>query len=114
MSEEKVILVRFQGLNCLDELFKVRGVLISGVSLERCPHFRCVFREGFHCSIATNHIILSLPLILQGTSGEGGNLGDTLREKLRMMDSVPSDEETEQQRDSQFMGAASIISTDGG
>ncbi|CAI8021574.1 Sestrin-1 [Geodia barretti] len=49
---------------------------------------------------------------LSSTSGEGGNLGDTLREKLRMMDSVPSDEETEQQRDSQFMGAASIISTD--
>jgi sestrin len=49
---------------------------------------------------------------LNSTSGEGCNLGDTLREKLRMMDSIPSDEETEQQRDSQFMGAASIISTD--
>ena len=35
VSEENVILVRFQGLNCLEELFKVRGVLISGVSLER-------------------------------------------------------------------------------
>ena len=30
-----------------------------------------------------------------------------------MMDSQESDEETEQQRDSQFMGAASIISTEG-
>ena len=30
-----------------------------------------------------------------------------------MMDDSPSDEETEQQRDSQFMGAASIISTEG-
>ena len=30
-----------------------------------------------------------------------------------MMDSEESDEETEQQRDSQFMGAASIISTEG-
>ena len=29
------------------------------------------------------------------------------------MDSVPEDEEDEQQKDSQFMGAVSIISTDG-
>ncbi|CAI7992142.1 hypothetical protein GBAR_LOCUS932, partial [Geodia barretti] len=27
-----------------------RGVLISGVSLERCPHFRGVLREG-GCSL---------------------------------------------------------------
>ena len=33
--------------------------------------------------------------------------------KLRMMDTATEDEETEQQRDSQFVGAASIISTDG-
>jgi hypothetical protein len=46
------------------------------------------------------------------TSGEGGNLGDTLTEKLRMMDSVCAEEESEQQRDSQFMGAVSLISTE--
>jgi sestrin len=46
------------------------------------------------------------------STSEEGRLGDTLTEKLRMMDSEESDEETEQQRDSQFMGAASIISTE--
>ena len=42
-------------------------------------------------------------------------LGDTLTEKLRLMDSIPCDEDSdsEQQKDSQFMGAVSIISTEG-
>ena len=34
-------------------------------------------------------------------------------EKLMMMEDNSSDDEDEQQRDSQFMGAVSIISTEG-
>ena len=72
------------------------------------PHFSKIYKFTSSSVITANFLFPPPP----GTSGEG-NLGDTLTEKLRMMDSIPSDEETEQQRDSQFMGAASIISTDG-
>ena len=34
----------FQGLNCMQELFLGKEKVSL---LERCPHFRGVFREGF-------------------------------------------------------------------
>ena len=79
------------------------------------PLYVLVVRQTY---FTKSHTILSVPLCSSLSSKvpveRAVTLGDTLREKLRMMDSIPSDEETEQQRDSQFMGAASIISTDGG
>ena len=39
----------FQGLNCMKKLLLLR-VTVS--LLERCPHFRGVIREGFHCIAA--------------------------------------------------------------
>ena len=37
----------FQGLNCMQELFLEKEKVSL---LERCPHFRSVFRERFHCT----------------------------------------------------------------
>ena len=56
----------FQGLNCMQELFLVKEKVSL---LERCPHFRGVLREGFHCIYAHQTCLHSIPPQVCPSSG---------------------------------------------